>query len=1006
MTIVDYVGCLKQSKIIALFLVGLLLLTPLSLTRIANAQSTGDIVTYPSPEIEFIIGPQVKSGSTLVPTTWFDQNAIDRGLQLASEFPAAPPMRQITGTISLTQGQKTVVGSGTRFLSELPAPVNQFNFFIRDTQGGLQTCYLASVTDDTHLTLTQAWVPVSQTGRSVFTVTGDDLNNYLNLNYYDQALTQYINFYRTGDIRFRDAARKIADSWWQMPYVDQGRAPVNNIIAPRSVSLSGLMLRALDGRPEMWPWIVNYTRVMFDIWIGQRITYPALYFGAREGGYMLLFAANLGKVHPDPAIRTEFTNKALDAAVNWYARVQYPDGSWRWGDPAWVGDATQPFHVGLLLEGMIAVHRLTNDARVAASIVKGTEALYLQGYNPQGWRAMYYQVHGSWTDGTVCEPGCGAAAIPWPPADVSQIPEARQLNGTTIHAFGYAYKLSGDARFKQWGDDIFDSTFSGVDGYRALAWFRAKEYDENYRAAGRYLVWRLNGGTGTSPTPTPTPTSTPTPTPTPTPVPTPTPTPTPIPTPTPTPTPTSSVTVKLTAPSSNTTYSIGTSPTLTASATNGVVTKLTFNGNAKVLGTLTTSPYSMVWSNPAAGTYTLTASTTDDKGLVATSSAITVKISKALKSVRSGKTSTSTLESSFTSSNSTFSQSSASAKSSDIDALIGVLDQAYVDFSTERAMFSAASDIDRYLFAALLLAKSSSGLAKQQSLGSGIVDRLNKIDAYLSFCEDLMVDGVISNQTINAANKVNARVNISISQPDVVPLNNIGFNLLQNGIAALSCAVSNPMTSVNDVAASGGAYELGGVSVTVGGTAVSLIAVSPTMISFNVPADLPGGLADVVVTTRDGYIVHTTASVSGLNPMIFVQQGDANSSGAVLNGFAALTGFSPFTVGWFGDGGNSRLTILASGISTGLANTNVTNDVFLSNGKLLENYAESVTVEARTSGGKVVNLPVEFAGSTSTQRGLDQVTVRLTPELAGAGNVQITIIAGGRRSNTAGILVN
>jgi uncharacterized protein (TIGR03437 family) len=437
-----------------------------------------------------------------------------------------------------------------------------------------------------------------------------------------------------------------------------------------------------------------------------------------------------------------------------------------------------------------------------------------------------------------------------------------------------------------------------------------------------------------------------------------------------------------------------------------VVTQLSFNGNSKVLGTLTTSPYSMVWSNPAAGTYSLTASTTDDKGLVATSSPVTVKISKALKSVRNGRSSASTLESSFMSSNSTFSQASASAKSGEVDGLITVLDQAYFDFSAERSMFSAASDIDRYLFAALFLAKSSSGLAKQQAPGSGIVDRLNKIDAYLSFCEDLMVDGVISNQSLNAANKVNARVSVAINQPDVLPIGSSGVNLIQNSTAALSCAASSPMTSVTDVASSSGVYELGGVSVTVGGTAVSLISVSPTTISFNVPADLPGGLADVVVTTRDGYIVHTTASVSGLNPLIFVQQGDANSAGAILNSFAALTGLSPFTVGWFGDGGNSRLTILASGISTGLANTNVTNDVFLTNGKLLENYAESVTVEARTTGGKVISLPVEFAGSTSMQRGLDQVTVRLTSELAGAGNVQITIVAGGRRSNTAGIVVN
>jgi uncharacterized protein (TIGR03437 family) len=413
----------------------------------------------------------------------------------------------------------------------------------------------------------------------------------------------------------------------------------------------------------------------------------------------------------------------------------------------------------------------------------------------------------------------------------------------------------------------------------------------------------------------------------------------------------------------------------------------------------------MVWNSPAAGSYTLTASTTDDKGLVATSSPITVKISKALKSVRNGKTSTSTLASSFTSPSSS-SFTLAAVKNPDVDSLVATLDQAYLDFSVERSMFSSASDIDRYLFAASFLAKSSASLAKQQAPSSGISDRLSKIDAYLSFCEDLMVDGVISNQSRNAANKVNALVSVSFNQPNLLPLGNNGVNLVQNGTAALSSAASTPMTTATDVAPSSGAYELGGVSVTVGGTAVSLISVSPTAITFNVPADLPGGLADVIVTSRDGYIVHTTAGINGLNPLLFVQQGDANSSGAVVDALAIVSGFSPFSAGLFGDGGNTRLTILASGISTGLVNTDVSNDVFLSNGKFLENYAESVTVEARTTDGNVISLPVEFAGSTSMQRGVDQITIRLTPELAGAGNVQITVIAGGRRSNTAGIVVN
>jgi uncharacterized protein (TIGR03437 family) len=72
----------------------------------------------------------------------------------------------------------------------------------------------------------------------------------------------------------------------------------------------------------------------------------------------------------------------------------------------------------------------------------------------------------------------------------------------------------------------------------------------------------------------------------------------------------------------------------------------------------------------------------------------------------------------------------------------------------------------------------------------------------------------------------------------------------------------------------------------------------------------------------------------------------------------------------------------------------------------MENYAEAVQVEARKADGTVVMLPVEFAGANGSLRGLDQVTVRLTSDLAGAGSVQITVIAGGRRSNMSVVTIN
>jgi hypothetical protein len=322
-------------------------------------------------------------------------------------------------------------------------------------------------------------------------------------------------------------------------------------------------------------------------------------------------------------------------------------------------------------------------------------------------------------------------------------------------------------------------------------------------------------------------------------------------------------------------------------------------------------------------------------------------------------------------------------------------------------MFDDAADIDRYLYAALFLAESSSGLSNQSTPTSGVKDRLNKIDSYLAFCEDLMVKGVVSNKTLVDANKVAARTDISINQSEVLPLGTNGVNLMQGNMGSITSPGSTPLTNGVDVAPNTTTYELAGVSVTIGGDAAALISVSPTAITFYVPSDLEGGLADVVIATRDGYISHTTASVNGLNPMIVVSQGEPSTAGIILNNLELRRdGLSAFTSWWLGYDQQTRLSILATGLSTGLVNSDAGNDFFSGTGQLMENYAEAVQVEARKADGTIVMLPVEFAGANGTLRGLDQVTVRLTSDLAGAGDVQITVIAGGRRSNMSIVTIH
>jgi hypothetical protein len=90
-------------------------------------------------------------------------------------------------------------------------------------------------------------------------------------------------------------------------------------------------------------------------------------------------------------------------------------------------------------------------------------------------------------------------------------------------------------------------------------------------------------------------------------------------------------TVSITAPGNNTTFTAPASITLTANAADadGTVSSVQFFNGTTLLGTSTNSPYSFVWANVAAGTYAITAMTTDNSGAVTISTAITVVVKAA-----------------------------------------------------------------------------------------------------------------------------------------------------------------------------------------------------------------------------------------------------------------------------------------------------------------------------------------------------------------------------------------
>src|SRR3954464_4927731 len=94
-----------------------------------------------------------------------------------------------------------------------------------------------------------------------------------------------------------------------------------------------------------------------------------------------------------------------------------------------------------------------------------------------------------------------------------------------------------------------------------------------------------------------------------------------------TPPPNAPPTVSLTSPAAGATFTAPATIGLAASASDdGTIAKVQFFAGATPLGTVTTAPYQLTWSNVPAGTYSLTAVATDDAGATTTSSAVSITV--------------------------------------------------------------------------------------------------------------------------------------------------------------------------------------------------------------------------------------------------------------------------------------------------------------------------------------------------------------------------------------------
>ena len=91
--------------------------------------------------------------------------------------------------------------------------------------------------------------------------------------------------------------------------------------------------------------------------------------------------------------------------------------------------------------------------------------------------------------------------------------------------------------------------------------------------------------------------------------------------------------ISISSPNSNAQFILGDNANITATATDadGTVTKVEFYNGTTLLGTDTTSPYSIAWTNLPVGNFTLTAKATDNKGIATVSAAVSINVSEVIQ---------------------------------------------------------------------------------------------------------------------------------------------------------------------------------------------------------------------------------------------------------------------------------------------------------------------------------------------------------------------------------------
>ena len=235
-----------------------------------------------NPLVDLLLGPQIQLGKN--PWGWYDDRHLGEAAiqipNLVTYYNGASQYWNVPGpgTITTTNNSYIITGSGTSFTTTfcqgpasptLAKPAAKIIIWYPQAAlpagTGRRVMYVASCQSDTQLTLASGngtWNAAGQLSQGSgwnYTYTDDTqdsawISNSAAPNFYDAVAAFYSLYYRSGIDDYLNAARTLADNFWQYR-MDSGRNYLygeNFSTFPRNHSLLGMVLRAFDGRPDMW----------------------------------------------------------------------------------------------------------------------------------------------------------------------------------------------------------------------------------------------------------------------------------------------------------------------------------------------------------------------------------------------------------------------------------------------------------------------------------------------------------------------------------------------------------------------------------------------------------------------------------------------------------------------------------------------------------------------------------------------------------------------------------